>query len=49
MLYFRDQPKNQLSDIEGGKAVAEVLALGVLLFDFISHFCLESEIRPGEK
>lgn len=49
MLCFHDQHKYQLSDIEGGKAVAVVLALGVVLFDFISHFCLAPEIKPGEK
>lgn len=49
MLCFHDQHKNQLLDIEGGKAVAVVLTLGVVLFDLISHFFLASEIKPGEK
>lgn len=49
MLCFYDQHKNQLSAVEGGKAVAVVLALGIVLFDFISHFCFASEIKPGEK
>lgn len=49
MLHAHDQHKNQLSDIEGGTAMAVVLVLGVVLFDFISHFYLASEIKPGEK